>query len=723
MRAYYYNGVENMHIPWAVEGLPTLLHLSLFLFFGGLAIFLFNVDEEVFTCVACWIGLFLIVYGLITLLPVFRHDCPYYTPLSKPVLYLYVGIPYVTCLAIKTCYDKYDRYWQRDLFGRTRIDRIFWHCRGWMFLGMEKMAEETAKKQTSEIDLRILDWTIIDSLLGDDDSLEKFFKAIPGLFYSKRLKDLENSFPFKSLNKFVNALDRFMRRSESVADPTIKTRRANICKDIVGIIPNPHIIISDRLPEFYDQAPVSIERLQIMARWSAHGEPCISRSAKLTAARNLARIQERDGRWIAFASDLYGLPKDIIERHVTLGGDSALLAIVIDKCRRYLRSNDCDWAFIEKSSRFDICNTLPEQQHNFCTLWNELAQDARNQGSFTTPVEILREIRLLYISLHQGTDAAPTAFSASTGQYDRILYEPSSYPLCDIASHRPDPLLHPPPTGRSTALWQVEQASILSIAGPSSPSDLTTPGKFGDSSQALETTEPAFPVHTSSYPTDASPPDAALPHIPPPAAFYSTLQRSAQQDIAATTTASATNPLLLPPVVSFSIPPLTPSSHVPPLTNTESLSFLSNMTPFLATSNGTLPRLRARGLVNSGGMCFANSILQLLLHSPPFWELFRKLGDLKRQRGTGLPEAGGSATPLADATTRFFDEFIFKEEPPSQLPQQAAGGRLKEAEDAKKEHNVKDPFEPRYLYGAMEEKEHLKILLVRFYDQYPPLYH
>ncbi|KAH9987491.1 hypothetical protein BJV77DRAFT_789145 [Russula vinacea] len=34
MRAFFNNGAEKMHIPWAVEGLPALLHLSLFLFFG-----------------------------------------------------------------------------------------------------------------------------------------------------------------------------------------------------------------------------------------------------------------------------------------------------------------------------------------------------------------------------------------------------------------------------------------------------------------------------------------------------------------------------------------------------------------------------------------------------------------------------------------------------------------------------------------------------------------
>jgi hypothetical protein len=69
MHAFFAGGVDKMHIPWVVEGLPTLLHLSLFLFFGGLVIFLFNVDREVFTCVVWWIGLFSVVYGLITLVP------------------------------------------------------------------------------------------------------------------------------------------------------------------------------------------------------------------------------------------------------------------------------------------------------------------------------------------------------------------------------------------------------------------------------------------------------------------------------------------------------------------------------------------------------------------------------------------------------------------------------------------------------------------------------
>src|ERR1700761_7757560 len=95
MRAFFADGVEKMHVPWAVEGLPLLLHLSVFLFFGGLAIFLFNIDHGVFGSVIWWIGLFSIIYGLITVMPIVRHNSPYYSPLSRTAWFLDAGMNYL----------------------------------------------------------------------------------------------------------------------------------------------------------------------------------------------------------------------------------------------------------------------------------------------------------------------------------------------------------------------------------------------------------------------------------------------------------------------------------------------------------------------------------------------------------------------------------------------------------------------------------------------------
>jgi ubiquitin carboxyl-terminal hydrolase 10 len=108
-------------------------------------------------------------------------------------------------------------------------------------------------------------------------------------------------------------------------------------------------------------------------------------------------------------------------------------------------------------------------------------------------------------------------------------------------------------------------------------------------------------------------------------------------------------------------------------------------------------------------MCFANAVLQLLVHSPPFWNLSKVLGDLKRQRGADGSETG--ATPLADATARFFEEFMFKDKEPPPT-QQAAGGKAREGEEAKQEHNAVDSFEPTYMYEVIKKKRPLSDLLV-----------
>jgi ubiquitin carboxyl-terminal hydrolase 10 len=114
-------------------------------------------------------------------------------------------------------------------------------------------------------------------------------------------------------------------------------------------------------------------------------------------------------------------------------------------------------------------------------------------------------------------------------------------------------------------------------------------------------------------------------------------------------------------------------------------------------------------------MCFSNAVLQLLVHSPPLWNLFRQLGDLEELRGEGGPATGGGATPLMDATVRFFEEFMDKgkEPPPTLHPPRQADGKPREGGEAKKEPNVVDSFEPTYIYDAMKEKRKLKGLLVR----------
>ena len=801
MRAYFANGVDKMQIPLAVEGLPTLLHLSLFLFFVGLGIFLFNVHREVFIFVVSWIGFFSTVYGLITLLPLIRHDSPYNTPLSTPAWFLYARIHHVILIflifiGVFILISPYFLAWivfkvlsfitSNRIRGKRCLDQIMsyqeqimeyfhsgYRCSIRRMSGsVETKAEETALEQSSEIDVRILDWTI--SALGDDDLLERFFETIPGLFNSKLVKNLEREVPLTHLRTFWQKLDGLMGRtlsSNSVTKST-KSRRSIICKDIINMIPCPIDFMGDNLQSYFDQAPLSMERFQVMARWFTHKDYAVADHARVGVAKSLASMQERDDAWIAFASDMCGLAEKDLRDNISHGKDNVLLATLIHVTRRVFHPQVLElvWADAE----FDIRHTLPRLQHDFCTLWNEFFQEAKKHGDQSPPIWILRLIRRHYIALHEGTDAAPTAFSLSTD--DPILYLASSYPLCDIASHRPDSTAHVPvPTSRTVPLLaqttdssdasphhstsggrQVDQANIVAES-----SDPTTSNQVGHSSQVLAATSesPSLLVHTSPRPTDASPPGAgaaALQDTPLAATLSCPPEGTIFQDVVAPcakpdigeilSTASIPAPTLAkvpestPPIlgesstscdedtvtasnpmlpalstVSSSVPGSPPPSHVPPLPNAEILAILDGTAPFRPTGKAALPHVRARGLVNTGGMCFANAVLQLLVHSPPLWNLFRQLGDLKELRGEGGPATGGGATPLMDATVRFFEEFMDKEKepPPTLQPPRQADGKPREGGEAKKEPNVVDSFEPTYIYDAMKEKRKLKGLLVR----------
>jgi Family of unknown function (DUF6535) len=793
MRAFFADGADKMHVPWAVEGLPTLLHLSLFLFFGGLVIFLFHVDRKVFGSVVWWIGLFSMVYVSITLLPLIRQDSPYYAPLSTPAWFLYAGIPYVTFkilhLITTTCFYFSPRTWTRCT---QPVERWYWIWVHWenlsdryrrsMLGGVERAAEETASERSSEIDIRIFDWTI--GALGDDISLEKFFEAIPGFVNSKLVHNFREHLSDNLLDRLSEVAHGFLGRtwSSNLINNSEKLRRLDVAMDAMGLIRVSDVssIFHKILFEHWDDVPHSMEMGHTLARWCANTNQSVALYAQSTIARILGSVRERDDSWITIAARVFGLPERDIRDNIALGDDSVLLAIFIHVTRRSLRSDYSDWEVLEALSNFDIRNTLPRLQHDFCPLWNEIVQDARKQEPFSTPVYILQKTRHLYIALHQGTDAALTAFSASTEWYDEILHKPTSYPFCNLASHRPDSiaqfpvpsshqvplpsqpgnspdLLSPSPADDKSTVPQQAKQTII-IAGLPALSNLTTTGEIGETFQSPNTTPLTNPAHSSPYPTggvaattQTLSSTTTLPHPQEGSEQQDVVAPCAEPDISQILSIGSTHwqsptptlvpvPISQPPVldtlescdsgaasasnsllaatsvvVEFSNP-VSPPSHVLSSPNTEFIALLSSTTPSYPTGNATLPHLRARGLANSGDMCFANAVLQILVRSPPFWNLFKGLGSLKGQRGGGISEIDGGVIPLVDATTRFIGEFLVKEKesPPIQQPPRQVAGETRREDEEKKEHNALDTFDPTYMYDAMKEKRQLKDFLVRF---------
>jgi hypothetical protein len=304
-------------------------------------------------------------------------------------------------------------------------------------------AQEKAQELAPQIDGYVLRWTL--DMLRSDDDLEEFFEAIPGFCVSQFVADPRRSLDILGQQRSAEALVQFWNRtvSSNRVSESVKGRRLVVCI---------------RAIEAAD-LPIAVPRILHLFSGDRKG---VSRSAEIGHslgilrngnAASLARgmiagiisiNDERDERWFTLAMDELGVSEDVL-RHYLDHGDSLLLANLIHITRHFFHdllqrdsSLDLTWKslnILPSVSKFDILNTLPELQHEFCALWNEIVQQARSGGVDNNPfIDILIEIRGLCVALHS-TDAALTYFFASTAGYGHLLRQPASYPICMTPDH------------------------------------------------------------------------------------------------------------------------------------------------------------------------------------------------------------------------------------------------------------------------------------------------
>ncbi|QRV99822.1 activating signal cointegrator 1 complex subunit 3 [Ceratobasidium sp. AG-Ba] len=80
-------GIERWGMQSVFVYLPALMHMALLLFAIGLAIYLWDTNKSIACPVIALVVVSASVYTAATLLPLIYDDCPYSTPLSKPLKY------------------------------------------------------------------------------------------------------------------------------------------------------------------------------------------------------------------------------------------------------------------------------------------------------------------------------------------------------------------------------------------------------------------------------------------------------------------------------------------------------------------------------------------------------------------------------------------------------------------------------------------------------------
>ncbi|KAI9429596.1 hypothetical protein H4582DRAFT_2134493 [Lactarius indigo] len=466
VHAYFAEGVEKSHLVQVAEACPTLLHISLFLFLAGLAVFLWNINLTIFKLVLSWVGVCTALYGYITFVQIFHHNSPYYTPLSSLAWRAGYGTPFVILWAI--------RWFPRKNFSQEthrRFRALEKRYHKFFSQGVVKTAEETARNLTMDILTRAFMRTF--ESLNDDDELELFFAGLPGFRNSS-----SNPLPNLTKEQIFEELTRFMARtflSDILSEP-VKQRRAIICAKTID---------SEDFPEARDwvlQSIVSKDRYgplrsteigHIVSGWGNTSDERISLPVQAAILTIVARTQrhDRDGRWFTLASNNLGVTETVLRTYDT-HGDNLSLAILIHITRRQLNHlGKGTWPIVSFSSvlkaasKFNIQDTSSELQHKFCSLWNEIVLKARDGTNSAIIVRnILECIRDVFDALHQGTDPTPTISFPPPSVRDQ---RPSSYPLCNTPGHCPK--LAPRTFAVSTLTSLHDKSTLTPPAGAPGP--------------------------------------------------------------------------------------------------------------------------------------------------------------------------------------------------------------------------------------------------------------
>ncbi len=161
IRQYLFEGSERWYMPTAAEAVPALLHVSLFLFFVGLADDTLKINTAVGLSTTVPIGLCGLLYIFTTFAPVIYPQSPYQNSFSALIWY-----------ASRKLRSRIFK--DRDGKSKTVSTNL---TRGQMELSMEETQERKAR------DVRAIRWLLDNTT--EDAEIESFAMSIPGSFSGK----------------------------------------------------------------------------------------------------------------------------------------------------------------------------------------------------------------------------------------------------------------------------------------------------------------------------------------------------------------------------------------------------------------------------------------------------------------------------------------------------------------------------------------------------------
>ncbi|KAI0266156.1 hypothetical protein BC834DRAFT_969661 [Gloeopeniophorella convolvens] len=339
VRSYLFLGIRRYGMLRAAELTPTLLHISVFLFFVGLVIFFFTIFKTVAIILSIFVGLFAVVYLGLTILPCIKHDSPYRTPVSSTWWYMWhTSFSFAATISygiLNVFHDILVPYNTGNITSLrqqvlVRIMRPFELAakkhRQRLKDGFRKTIVQAAIGASDHIDFRVLTWILETPALSEEQKLQDFIADVPSGM-ALRLMKSGDRFTKSIFHKHLFALFKTCTPDSFELEEPARTHRLAICLNtIYHVVRAFHDIESGSSPDISgmirEDMRVDFADLTTMKALFTDKDPAIRVIARCICAllaRLIPRAHPFDAAQLAWLSgildvqsnSMYGAASDI----------------------------------------------------------------------------------------------------------------------------------------------------------------------------------------------------------------------------------------------------------------------------------------------------------------------------------------------------------------------------------------------------------------------------
>ena len=318
-RSVLFFGMEKYLMHVIVETAPTLLHLSVFLFYHGLVIFFYATQKTVAIFTLVFVTLFGSAYFILTVLPCLDHSCPYRTPMSSVWWYLWhTSLSSATlclCWLLRLLLNCLVPYNPGDVMTSGQRILTKW------FTAIDELAErrgellkhsfrETVVKSvlgaSQDTDVKALTWLFQLPAFTEKNRFQRLVASIPG----ETIVQLFGKFTFR---EHLSTLFRSCAPGTVELDEHMRRHRLLICLNAVHHIAKP----SNALPSLslLTDMRLRFANIALMRPLWADSDPAIrvtARSVCALFARQLLRSPQLNDWELSWLQDVMGKPSNTI---------------------------------------------------------------------------------------------------------------------------------------------------------------------------------------------------------------------------------------------------------------------------------------------------------------------------------------------------------------------------------------------------------------------------